>query len=32
MKKFFITLMIVVGCLLPLATHAAVINGVLVDS
>ena len=32
MKKFLIPLVVVVSCLLPLATHAAVINGVLVDS
>ena len=32
MKKFFIPLVVALSCVLPLATHAAVINGVLVDS
>ena len=32
MKKFLFPLVVAVSCLLPLATHAAVINGVLVDS
>ncbi len=32
MKKFIISLVVALSCVLPLATHAAVINGVLVDS
>ncbi len=32
MKNIFITLVIAVSCMLPLAAHDAVINGVLVDS
>ncbi len=32
MKKFLFPLVVAVSCLLPLATHAAIINGVLVDS
>ena len=32
MKKICFSLIIAVSCLLPLVSHAAVINGVLVDS